>query len=1093
MRSLHLVASISIVFAVVIFAPQASLGQYSISSIAGGGPNNLPATSSSIGYPVGVAFDGSGNAYIADSYFSSQIIEVSSAGSVTVVAGNGTFGYSGDGGPATSATLNQPHGVFIDGHGNIFIADTGNSVIREVVASTLNIQTVAGTGTAGYSGDGGPASSAELNFPTGVFVDSQGDIFIADTENSLIREVVASTGNIQTLAGTPGATGYSGDGGLATKAQLDLPDGVFVDNSGNVFIADTFNSVIREVTVANGNIQTVAGTYYGWNFTCNYSGDGGLATSAQLCLPNNVFVDASENIFVADTENSAIREVAAATGDIETVAGNGTACTNIAGGCGNGGLATSAELNFPSAMVVDASQNIFIADTESFVIREVTASNGEIQAFAGNGTVAYSGDGHPPTDAELNDPGAVFVDASGNVFIADTSNSAIRVFNPGSSSVTIAGTVIPAGDIETVAGNGTSGYTGDGGLATSAELSFPQGVFVDALGNIFIADTGNSVVREVVASTGDIQTVAGDGTAGYSGDTGPATKAELSSPYGVFVDSAENIFIADTDNNVIREVATSSGTITTVAGNGTDCNPSTLPCGDGAVATSAQLSFPAGVFVDVAENIFIADTFDNRIREVTASNGIIKTVAGTGAEGYAGDGATATSGELDAPYGVFVDTSGDIFIADTDNAAIREVVAATGFIQTVAGIPATPAGTSTPGFSGDGGLATNAELNSPLGVFGTSSGSLFVADTDNSRLRKLVQSILVSVTPSAANVVISGLQQFTATVTGTSNTNVNWLVNGVLGGNSTVGTISTSGLFTAPATVPTPSTVTIEALSQADNTTTGSAQATIVSSSGTVSVTVSTNPSVTAVYTSAVQPFIATVTGTTNTAVTWYVEGAQGGNATFGTIDTSGNYTAPAAVPTPASVTIEAVSQADSTAIGTESVAIIAAPSAAPPAPQTVSPGGTANYSLALNANTGIPNQAITLSCLKSSLPPGASCNFTPATITPSSSAVSFTLAVTVPSSSASLQKPGQLWLAPPMYVAFMPLAGVFLLGKKSRNRRWLWLVLLCVFLLALVACGGGSSTPPSRPSNSYTIKVQGTTAAQPNPATITTASLTVQ
>ena len=946
---------------------------------------------------------------------------------------------------------------------------------------------MAGNGTAGYSGDGGPATSAELNFPTSIFVDSQGDIFIADTENSVIREVVSSTGNIKTVAGTPGAAGYSGDGELATAAQLDLPDGVFVDSSGNIFVADTFNSVIREVTIANGNIQTVVGTYYEWDYTCNYSGDGGLATSAQLCLPNNVFVDSSGDIFVADTENSAIREVAAATGDIETVAGNGTACTSISAGCGNGGLATSAELNFPSDMIVDGSQNIFIADTESFVIREVTASNGDIQAFAGNNTLAYSGDGKPATDAELNDPGAVFVDASGNVFIADTSNSAIRVFNPGASPVTIAGTVIQGGDIETVAGNGTSGYTGDGGLAISAELSYPQSVFVDTLGNIFIADTANSVVREVVAATGDIQTVAGNGTAGYAGDTGPATKAELSSPYGVFVDSAENIFIADTDNHVIREVAASSGIITTVAGNGTDCNPSTSPCGDGGVATGAQLSFPAGVFVDVAEDIFIADTFDNRIREVTASNGIINTVAGTGAEGYAGDGAAATSAELDAPYGVWVDTSGDIFIADTDNAAIREVVAATGFIQTVAGTP------PTPGFSGDGGLATSAELNSPLGVFGTSSGNLYVADTDNSRIRQLVQSIVVTVTPSAANVVVNGLQQFTATLTGTGNTSVNWLVNGAVGGNSTVGTISTTGLFTAPATVPTPSTVTIEALSQADNTTSGSAQATIVSSSTTVSVTVSTNPAVTAVYTSATQPFIATVTGTTNTAVTWYVEGAQGGNTTFGTIDTSGNYTGPAAVPSPATITIGAVSQADSTAIGTESVTIVAAPSAASPAAQTVSPGGTANYSLSLNANTGIPKQAITLSCLQSSLPPGASCTFSPPTITPSSSAVPFTLAVTVPSTSASLQKPGQLWLAPQIYLALMPLAGVFLLGKKSRNQRWLWLALLCVFLLALLACGGGGSSTPPPSSNTYTIKVQGTTAAQPNPVTITTASLTVQ
>jgi protein gp37 len=678
------------------------------------------------------------------------------------------------------------------------------------------------------------------------------------------------------------------------------------------------------------------------------------------------------------------------------------------------------------------------------------------------------------------------------------------VYNPGTSAVTIAGIVIPAGDIQTVAGNGTActaatlAGCGDGGLATSADLNYPQGVFVDTSGDIFIADTANSVVREVVAATGDIQTVAGNGTAGYSGDTGPATQAELSDPYGVFVDIAGNIFIADTDNNVIREVAASSGIITTVAGNGTDCSPSTLPCGDGSAATSAQLSSPAGVFVDLSEDIFIADTFDHRIREVTASTGIINTVVGTGAEGYAGDGAAAASAELDTPYGVWVDTSGDIFIADTDNAAIREVVAATGFIQTVAGIPATAAGTPTPGFSGDGGLATSAELNSPQGVFGSSSGNLFVADSDNSRIRELVQSIFVTVAPSSATVVVNALQQFTATVTGTSNTNVNWLVNGVSGGNSTVGTISTTGLFQAPATIPSPATVTITAISQADNTTSGLAQATIVGVGGAVNVAVTTSPAVTEVYTSTTQTFMATVTGTTNMAVTWQVNGTPGGNAMVGTIDTSGNYTGPAAVPTPnPSVVIEAVSQALSSAIGAESVMIVTNPSAAQPAPQTSSPGGQATYSLLLNENTGDPKYAITLSCLQSSLPPNATCGFTPSTITPGPIAVSFTLTITVPSGSASLEKRNgmrpQLYFA---FLAFAPLAGILFAGVGLRNkrRRWLWLAGLCVFLILLNACGGSSSPGSTNPElGTYNVKVQGTTTAQPNPVTITIAGLTVQ
>ena len=742
------------------------------------------------------------------------------------------------------------------------------------------------------------------------------------------------------------------------------------------------NTGNQPVTVANttipaGFIKTVAGFPYDSQegSECQTTGDGGPALSAFLCLPFGVFVDGSENIFIADYANFAIREVVSA-GTISTVAGTlGTDCETYATtGCGDGAAATSAQLNYPSGVTIN-SGNIFIADTEDFVVREVTGGN--IQRYAGNATQAYSGDGGLPTNAELNNPGAVFVDLSGNVYIADTSNSVIREV------------LASTGDITTVAGNGTAGYSGDTGPATSAELNFPQGVFVDPAGDIFIADSANNVIREVVASTGNIQTVVGNGTAGFIDNVAPLS-AELDDPYAVAVDISGNIFIADNANDVIRVVNTGTspltfgpisvpaGKILTVAGTPeSDCGESQNPssCGDGNVANTANtvyLSSPAGVALDIHDDIFIADTFDNAIREVSVSTGIIETVAGTIGPigGFAGDGGPATSAFLDSPGGVFLDESNDIFIADSDNAAIREVVASTGIIQTIAGIPASDLGFPTPGFSGDGGPATSAELDAPSGVFVTLTGNVFIADTDNSRIRELAPTpFTVTVAPSTATVVVGALQQYTATVTGNSNTGVNWFVNGAAGGNSTVGTISTTGLFQAPAAVPSPATVTITAVSQVDNTTTGTAQATIANPSQTVTVTVSTNPPVTQVYTGAVQPFIATVTGTSNTAVTWYVEGSQGGDVTFGTIDTSGNYTGPATVPSPATIIVEAVSQADATAIGTEQVTIVAAPAGPQGAPQTVSPGGTANYSLSLNKNTGSPAYPITLSCLQSSLP----------------------------------------------------------------------------------------------------------------------------
>jgi len=1067
----------SIVLALVLFTPKVLFAQYAISTVAGGGPNDLTALKASIGYPGSIAFDTAGNAYITDSY-SSQILKVDTANNLTVVAGNGTVGYSGDGGPATSAALNHPEGVFVDAAGNIFIADTDNSVIREVAASNGNITTVAGNGTGGYSGDGGPATSAQLDDPYGVFVDGTGNIFIADSDNCVIRKV--SGGNISTYAGNTSCS-YGGDGGLATSAQLDIPQGVFADGSGNVFIADTDNSVVREVTITNGNIQTVAGVFYDYESTgtCNYSGDGGLATAAYLCLPAGVFVDGTGNIFIADTDNLVIREVLAASGNIETVAGDNALGTGYSG---DGGAATSAQLNYPNDIFVDSSGDIFIADTDNFVIREVVASTGDIQTNIGNNTLAYSGDLGLAVNAELASPGGVAIDSSGDIFIADSANSVVREV------------VAATGDIQTVAGNGTAGYSGDGGAATSAELDSPQGVFLDGSGNIFIADTNNSVIREVSASTGDIATVAGNGTAGYTGDGGAATGAELSGPFGVFVDSSENIFIADTGNSVIREVAASSGIINTIAGSATSCQAPASACGDGGIATSAQLNFPAGVFVDVAGNIFIADTFDFRIREVTASTGLIATVAGTGGRGYAGDGGAATGAVLDTPYGLFVDSSEDIFIADTENAAIREVVAATGFIQTVAGIPASPTGTASPGFSGDGGPSTSAQLNSPSGLFGDSAGDLFIADTDNSRIRKLVPSIFVTVAPNPVNVATNGQQQFTASVIGSGNTSVTWQVNGVAGGNSTVGTISTTGSYQAPAAIPTPPTVTVSAIANADGTSSGSAQATIVAG-GNVKVIVGASPAVGEVYTGTTQAFSASVSGTTNSAVTWQVNGVTGGNGTFGTISTSGLYTGPATVPSPATIIVKAVSQANSAAFGTTSVLIVTEPTAADPPPQTTTPGGSVTYSLMLNEGTGDPNYAIKLSCSPSTLPRGATCSFSPSTIKPGP-AVPFSLTITVPSgASALLEKPSVMRLQ--LYFAFVPLAGILFAGAGGQNkrRRWLWLVCVCIILMLLNACGGGNSSSNSvNPElGTYNVQVQGTTSAQPNPVTITTAGLSVQ
>ena len=337
---------------------------------------------------------------------------------------------------------------------------------------------------------------------------------------------------------------------------------------------------------------------------------------------------------------------------ITTIAGNGTQ-----GYSGDNAAATSAALAGPAGIFVDDSGNVFIADWGNNRIRKVNNSTGIITTVAGNGTLGYSGDSAAATNAELNNPGGVSVDAFGNVFIADYYNHRIRKVN-GSTGI-----------ITTIAGNGTMGYSGDGSLATSAELRNPFGVSVDALGNVFIADDGNSRIRKVNSSTGIITTIAGNGVYGYGGDGVAATSTGLSSPTGVSVDVLGNVFIADAANNRIRKVNCSTGIITTVAGNGTQGYG-----GDGSAATSAALYYPQGVFVDAAGNLFIAEYFNHRIRKVNGSTGIITTIAGNGTADYAGDGAAATSAELNYPSGVFADVLGNVFIADYGNNRVRMVM-----------------------------------------------------------------------------------------------------------------------------------------------------------------------------------------------------------------------------------------------------------------------------------------------------------------------------------------------------------------------------------------------------------------------------------
>jgi uncharacterized protein (TIGR03437 family) len=664
----------------------ASAQQYLITTIAGGAPplSSVFAVAASIGSPRYVATDALGNVY-----FSSDncIFKVDQAGFITRLAGNSRADYSGDGGPAISAQLNSPSGLALDSEGNIYVADSLNNRIRRISPSGL-ITTVAGTGARGYTGDGGPAASAQLDQPFGVAVDTVGNIFIADTGNFRVRKV-SLAGIITTVAGSAGIGAIS----------------VTMDSSAALYIADPFQNVIRKLT-SDGIITTIAG-----NGSAGKDGDGGPALSAELNYPVGVVVDSAGNIYIGDQKNKRIRKIISS-GTISTL---------------------TESVDAPSGIALDTAGNLYVADggdevrsvglIGGFRIAKISP-NGTVTRFAGNGTAGFAGDDSPATGAQLHNPMSVATDNVGNIYIADTGNSRVRK-------------VSSQGVISTVAGNGRPlQATSEGATATETSVNVGS-IVLDGAGNLFIADYFFSTIHKV-SPGGIITTVAGGGTGGI-GDGGLATSATLQHPQGMAFDGNGNLFIADSGNSRIRKLSTTSGIITTVAGNGDFGS-----AGDGGQATSAELGTPGAVAVDNNGTLYIADGY--RVRKVS-STGVITTVAGTGAfhgnqpTDNIGDGASATKAEIN-PYGITVDTAGDLYIVDGGHARIRKV--------TSDGIITSVAGKGFNGYSGDGGIASSAGL-APSNITVDPAGNLYIADNDAVRLLKpLDQPVLVTAVLDAA-------------------------------------------------------------------------------------------------------------------------------------------------------------------------------------------------------------------------------------------------------------------------------------------------------------------------------------------------------
>jgi len=698
-----------------------ALAQDIITTAIGGGPNGIPAIDANLYNPYGVSVDSTGNVYIA-AFNQNRVFKVNTSGTISVVAGSGAQGYSGDGvtGGAGNASLYHPYGVAADNSGNVYIADEYNCVVRKV-DTTNTITTVAGV--AGQCN----ATGSDLAYPQGVALDSTfTNLYIADTNNCVVRKLVLSSKTLSTYAGTISACGFTGDGGTATSAEMYYPQALAVDSTGNVFIADTNNYVIREVTKSSGKINTVAG-----NHTYGFTGDGASATAAELSEPWGIAVNSAGTVVTfSDYNNQRIRQFTVG-GNINTVGGNGTACSGV---CGEGGAATSAELYYPVGVGVTSAGTIYFGDNDNYAVDSFTVG-GNLTRIAGNHTYNIETliTGAPANGVELNFPFGIFDDSSGNVYVNDSHNFMVRE------------DVKSTGLVNFFAGTGVEGYTGDGGAATSAELNYNYGVVKDSSGNVYIADTSNCLVRKV-STAGTITTFAGlvvsnSPRCGYTGDGGAATSAELYYPYGLAVDSKNNIYIADYAEHVVRKV--SSGTITTIAGIGGLAGYS----GDGGPATSALLYDPSALAVDPAGNVFIADTNNCRVREVNAATGIITTVAGTGYCAFTGDG-LATANGVEYPQGVAVDANDNLFIGDYSNRV--RWVSPNGFMTTIAG-------TGAASFGGDGGPATSAYLYEPTGVALDSAGDVLVSDYYNSRVRSITAFPAVSTNTSNMSFGLTGV------------------------------------------------------------------------------------------------------------------------------------------------------------------------------------------------------------------------------------------------------------------------------------------------------------------------------------------------
>ena len=708
-----------LVLLITTFTVQA---QYFISNAAGGNPEGVDARQVPIGSLSDIARDAQGNTYIAQRY---RIRKIDAAGKITTIAGTGERGVSGDGSLAITTKLGSIKGMAMDAQGNIYLT-INEYYIRKITAATGIITTIAGTGSWGYSGDGGPAKTAAVSNVQGIAVDANGNLYFADGDK--VRKIEASTNIISTIAGSS-SRGFAGDGGLATAAKLNNTEGIAVDAHNNVYISDKSNRRVRKIEASTGIITTIAGTG-----SSGFSGDGGLATAAQISSVDGIKVDAAGNIYIADLGNNRIRKIDAITGIISTIMGNGGS-----GFTGAGGPATDAGAE-PYRLALDPQGDVYFIDDHYYYAGKVAVNTGQLIQIAGNGNSGYSsgywGDGGLASKAGFENPQNIAKDATGNLYIVDRNNHRVRKID------------VATGIITTIAGNGTRGFSGDGGLATMAQLNSPAGIAIDASGNIYIADGSNNRIRKVDVSNGMITTIAGTGVGGYSGDGGLAIGAQFWGVDGLAIDASGNLYITDTDNSRIRKVDMTTGIVTTVVGNGVRGYG-----GNGGPATAASLRYPSDVAVDKRGNIYVVDG-SGTIRKVDAVTGIINAIVG-GSGAYPGDGGAATGVAIGNPQSITLDASDNVYIGSGQARIFK--ITTDGKIYRIAG-------TGSSSFNGNRGNANSINIGGSLqGMVVADNGDIYCADASNHVLRRITLASIIGLKQNTTTITNAGSQDFGST------------------------------------------------------------------------------------------------------------------------------------------------------------------------------------------------------------------------------------------------------------------------------------------------------------------------------------------